>query len=84
MIGCHPAVLHLTTMCALILLGAIVTTFFAPQSVAHGLHHRHWNCKPPYSTLYVYTEPVQKICTILEHNGKVVQALDQDQNRSTG
>ena len=72
MTECNP-----TIMCAFILLGAITTTFFAPQSVAHGLqyhHEKHWNCKPPYTTLYVYTFPEQKICTILTHNGKVVQA----------
>ncbi len=74
-------IIHLIIMCVLILLGSIVATFFAPQPVAHGLHqyhhhHKTWNCKPPYTTLYVYTQPVQRECVELFHNGKIVQAQD--------
>lgn len=45
--------------------------------LAVNAHHKSWNCKYPYSTLYVYTFPESKECVLLTHNGKVVQAQDQ-------
>ena len=70
----------------------MTSILFAPLSIAICIillissitivntHHQHHKStcthKPPYTTLYVYTQPVQSICVILEHNGKVVQAQD--------
>jgi hypothetical protein len=42
------------------------------DSTSH--HHRITKCIYPYSALYIYTEPVEMICTILTHNGSVVNA----------
>jgi hypothetical protein len=41
-------------------------------------HHKQianiYKCTYPHTTLYVYTQPVQKECVILMHNGHVVNA----------
>jgi hypothetical protein len=37
-------------------------------------HLHHHVCKPPYSRLYVYTNPVIEECVLLMHEGKVVNA----------
>lgn len=61
----------LSILLVVISLYCLTTTAFA---------HQHYRCKPPYTTLYVYTQPESKECVLLEHNGKVVQA----QNNETG
>jgi hypothetical protein len=59
-------IIHLIIMCALILLGSIVVTFFAPQPVAHGLHQYHHH--PKCTQLWIYTYPVQKgPCVVFQH-----------------
>jgi hypothetical protein len=45
-------------------------------------HHKHsvanaYKCTYPHTTLYVYTQPVQKECVLLMHNGHVVNAAGQ-------
>jgi hypothetical protein len=37
---------------------------------AHSVH-KDVHCKPPYTTLYVYTYPVQKECVLLKHASNV-------------
>jgi len=57
---------------------AIIILLTSPIALAahhKGLHHALC-IYAVYTTLHVYTQPVQKICTILD-NGKVVQAQDQ-------
>jgi len=46
---------------------------FNPVSASHS-NHQTKACKYPYSTLYVFTEPVQKQCSLLEHNGVPINA----------
>lgn len=64
---------------------ALILSILATTPInAHNVNHYHKICKTPYTTLYVYTFPVQKICTILEHNGKVVQAQGNSSNSTDG
>jgi hypothetical protein len=64
-----------TTICII----ALLTFFTTTVNATNHQHHKHrQECKPPYTTLYVYTQPVQSICTLLLHNGKAVQAQDQN------
>jgi hypothetical protein len=66
-------------VCIVILLSVTVVTTSAAHAVSHHQHHRSASaCKPPYTTLYVYTFPGSKECVLLEHNGKVVQAQAQN------
>ncbi len=51
---------------------AIVLIMVASATSAFGSHHL--KCLPPHTTLYVYTFPVQKVCTVLTHNGKSIDA----------
>jgi hypothetical protein len=69
------------TICIIILLTSL--------SIVNATHTHHqlpqkYTCKAPYTTLYVYTFPETKECVILEHNGKVVQAQEQDQTQIPG
>ena len=47
---------------ALVLILVLVSPTLASGSSGH-----HQKCKPPYTQLYVYTEPVQKECLLLTH-----------------
>jgi hypothetical protein len=50
----------------------IIIVIVSTTQVNASSHHRH--CKPPYTTLYVYTFPVQKECVLLTHNHVPVNA----------
>jgi hypothetical protein len=57
----------------------IVISFLATSSItlvnAHkSSTHHEIQCKWPYSALRVYTMPTQKICIIMEHEGKIINA----------
>jgi hypothetical protein len=57
---------------AMILVVIIFVIIVSTTLVNASPHHRH--CKPPYTTLYVYTFPVQKECILLTHNHVPVNA----------
>jgi hypothetical protein len=57
---------------AMMVIIIIIVSTTTTTSVNASSHHRH--CKPPYTTLYVYTFPVQKECVLLTHNHVPVNA----------
>ena len=62
----------------LIIASSLLTLLVAATPVvayaSHQHHHKSFQCKPPYSILYVYTFPETKECVLLTHYGKVVNA----------
>lgn len=68
-------------ICIVITIGLLISSFtITANATHHQYHHKStYTCKPPYTTLYVYTFPETKECVLLMHNGKVVQAQAQTQ-----
>lgn len=62
------AVVAVVVVVIVLMIPAIVNA----SSTTH--HHSVKKCLPPYSVLYVYTQPVQKECVLLMHNGVAVNA----------
>jgi hypothetical protein len=64
-----------TTVLAVIVLVIVViySTTMSPPINASSHHHNH-KCLPPYTVLWVYTQPVQKECVLLIHNGHTYNA----------
>ena len=56
----------------------VPTLVFNASAMSH--HHKHptahslQKCTYPHVTLYVYTQPVQKECVLLIHNGHIANA----------
>jgi hypothetical protein len=61
---------NLLLLVVAIMITVIIASITTQQASAH---HQH-KCLPPYTTLFVFTEPVQKICTILEHDHRAINA----------
>jgi len=61
-----------------VLVVVVMASVLAQQQVL-GSHHSHTTkCLPPRTILYVYTQPIQKECVLLEHNGKAVNSATGD------
>jgi len=52
----------------------VVASVLAQQQVLGSHSHHSTNCKLPRTILYVYTQPIQKECVLLEHNGHAYNA----------
>ena len=46
---------------------------YSMQQIADAYKSKN-KCTYPHTVLYVYTQPIQKECVLLMHNGKVVNA----------
>jgi len=60
----------------ILVIASLLTLLIAttPVVVYASHHHKSFQCRPPYSILYVYTFPETKECVLLMHSGKVVNA----------
>ena len=52
----------------------VMASVLAQQQVLGSYHSHSTKCLPPRTILYVYTQPIQKECVLLMHNGKAVDA----------